>query len=192
MSFFDKKTLLAELIDRTEIITSNTRSFLRLEKNQLDYKPAIDKWSIREIYEHLNVINKSYFNNILKRISTAPDVNILHYQSGWLGDWIYEKLMPRTDGSVYKINSPKNYRVTLKAQDAFDVLNEFIGHQDAMHDILVHVSTKDLNGISIPFYFSKLFKFRLGDTLRFIIAHNERHLMQAHQVMKKIPVTQNG
>jgi hypothetical protein len=26
---------------------------------------------------------------------------------------------------------------------------------------------------------------RLGDNLRFIIAHNERHLLQAHRMMKQ-------
>ncbi|MBS1947631.1 MAG: DinB family protein [Bacteroidetes bacterium] len=192
MSLFNKKTFLAELIDRTEIITSNTRSFFRLDHEQLNYKPASDKWSISEIYQHLNSINRVYNSNILQKVSSAPDSNIAYCKSGWMGDWVYEKLMPRPDGTVYKINSPKNFRSVSGACDAFDMLNEFIEQQNVMHDILTNISTKNLNRNKIPFYLSKLLKFRLADTLRFIVAHNERHLMQAYQVMEKTPVVQKG
>jgi hypothetical protein len=192
MSFFNKQTLLAELIDRTEIITSNTRSLLRMNAEQLNYKPFLQKWSISEIYSHLILINKTYNYLILKKIGSSPDVNILHCQSGWFGDWVYEKLMPRSDGSVYKINTPKKFRVKSLMSDAIEVLNEFIEQQHVMHDILNHVSSKDLNRINIPFYFSKLLTFRLGDTLRFIVAHNERHLMQASRIMANIQLVQKG
>ncbi|HLK28232.1 MAG TPA: DinB family protein [Puia sp.] len=192
MSLFDKQSLLSELIDRTEIITSNTKSFLRLSEDQLNYKPAPQTWSISEIYSHLNITNSAYNSFILKKIKSAEDVSINHCQSGWLGDWVYEKLMPRADGSVFKINSPKSHRANITDPDAFEVLNTFLEQQDVMHDILQHASTKDLDRITVPFYYSKILKFRLCDTLRFIIAHNERHLMQAHRMIEKMPVVQKG
>jgi hypothetical protein len=192
MSFFNKQAFLSELMDRTEIISSNTRTFLRLKGEQLSFKPTPKGWSICEIYSHLNIINEIYNDRILKKISSAPDVSIPHCQSGWFGDWIYEKLMPRSDGSVYKINTPKNYNASSEKLDAFEILSQFIEIQNVMHDILLHVSSKDIDRITISFYFSKLLRFRLSDTLRFIIAHNERHLMQAHGVLEKMPLVQNG
>ena len=44
--------------------------------------------------------------------------------------------------------------------------------------------TKTKTAISI----SKLMKLRLGDTFRFVTAHNERHLLQAENVLKDINI----
>lgn len=192
MSTFSKQSLLSELMDRTEVITSNTQSFLRLSEEELNYKPVQHEWSISEIYGHLNITNTTYIHSILKKIKAAPDTDYPGYQSGWLGDWVYEKLMPRADGSVYKISSPKFLHAFTKQSDVYDVLNQFLEHQNVTHDILRYASTKNLEQIRIPFYFAKVFTFRLGDTLRFLIAHNERHLLQAHRMMEKIPIVQNG
>jgi len=192
MSLFDKQSLLSELIDRTEIITSNTHSFLRLSEEELNFKAALQEWSIAEIYGHLNITNTTYIHSILKKIKTAPDVDHGGFQSGWLGDWMYEKLMPGPDGSIFKINSRKFFHASNNEPGAHQVLNQFLEHQNVIHDILHHSSTKDLRRIKIPFYFASILKFRLGDTLRFLVAHNERHLLQAHRMMEKIPMVQNG
>ena len=192
MSFFNKQTLLSELIDRTEVITSNTRSFLRLDQQLLYYKPESQCWSITEIYGHLNITNKTCIHSILKRIKTSPDVSTTDFMSGWLGDWVYEKLMPRADGSVYKISAPKKFHAPNKELDAIEVLNQFLEDQDIIHDILLHSSTKDLKQIRVPFYFTRAVNFRLGDTLRFLIAHNERHLLQAHRVVENSQMVQKG
>ena len=192
MSLFDKQSLLSELTDRTEVITSNAKSFLRLSEEEMHFKPSPQTWSIAEIYGHLNITNRIYVSSIFKKITISKDVDISHCKSGWLGDWVYQKLMPRADGTVYKARSPKNYRASEKKQNAFAVVHEFIERQDELYDILQHASTKDLDRITIPFYFSKLLKFSLCDTLRFIVAHNERHLMQAHHVMEQIPILQKG
>src|ERR1700730_4863976 len=108
MPVFNKQNLLAELIDRTELIISNTQCFLRLTNEQLNHKPAPDKWSIAEVFEHLNITLEIYINAILAKITNAEDVNNGRtYKSGWLGDWFYDKNMPRPDGSVFKMKAPK-------------------------------------------------------------------------------------
>lgn len=52
-----------------------------------------------------------------------------------------------------------------------------------MDDILRHSATKDLRRIRIPFHFIPFLHFSLGETLRFLIAHNERHLLQAQRLV---------
>jgi len=34
---------------------------------------------------------------------------------------------------------------------------------------------------------AKFLRLRLGDNLRYIVAHNERHLLQAHRVLQLCP-----
>jgi hypothetical protein len=70
--------------------------------------------------------------------------------------------------------------------DVRDILQEFLHQCDSLDDILRHVYTKDLEKIRIPFSFIKIIKLQLGDQLRYLVAHSERHLLQAHRVMKSI------
>jgi uncharacterized damage-inducible protein DinB len=187
MTTFSKKHLLYELVDRTELIISNTRPFQRLNNEQLNYKPAAGKWSISEVFEHLNITHHIYLHSILSKISQAPEVKSSMYNSSWLGDLLYTKTMPRPDGTVFKLKTRRLLQPTAREFNGNDVLNRFLQHQDSIHDVLLHASTKDLRCIKIPFSFTNVLKWRLGDNLRFLIAHNERHMLQAQRVLEKIP-----
>jgi uncharacterized damage-inducible protein DinB len=186
MAAFEKKQFLSRLIDRTELITSNTKSFLRLNNEQLNQKPAPGKWSIAEIFEHLNIAHDIYIRCILSKISKAPEINSSTFKSNWLGDFAYTQIMPREDGTIFRLPAPKKLQPKTNKLDGADVLDRFLQQQDNIQDILQHVANKDLERIKIPFAFTNLLRLRLGDNLRFIIAHNERHMLQAQRIMEKI------
>jgi len=136
----------------------------------------------------LNLCRDQYIRSILPRITLAPDYPADRYVSGWLGDWIYARVMPRADGTVFKIKTRKAYCVSGETLDAREVLESFQRKCDALDDILRHAATKNLQRIRIPFYFSKLVRLRLGDTLRIMVAHSERHLLQAQRVRVAVTI----
>jgi len=183
MAVFNKQNLLSELTDRTELVISNTQPFLRLTNEQLNEKVSQDAWSIAEVFEHLNKIHQIYIKDIVQKINGAADIEQkTNFNSGWLGDIVYEKTMPRPNGTVFKFRTPKLLHPGKNSLDGRNVLERFLQHQDTIHDIISHVSSKDLERIKIPFYFTRVLNLRLGDKLRFIIAHNERHLLQAQRM----------
>jgi DinB family protein len=183
MTVFSKQSLITELLDRVELIKASTQPFLRLTDDQLKVRPLPGKWSIAEIFEHLNIINDIYIRSILSRTTLAPDVKTETYTSGWFGDWLYAKVIPRADGSVFKLKASKSHCAGSEELDGREVLNRFLQHCDAVDDILRHIATKDLQQIKIPFSSIPLLRLRLGDNLRYLIAHSERHLLQAQRVM---------
>jgi hypothetical protein len=187
MAVFSKQSLITELLDRTELIKASTQLFLRLNDDQLNCKVVPDTWSIAEIFEHLNIKNGIYIRSILPRITKAPDVPAEKYISGWLGDWIYNRIMPRPDGSIFRIRALKAHCANAERLNGRETIQCFLQQCDSIDDILRHVSTKDLRRIKIPFSFTNLLRFRLGDNLRYLIAHSERHLLQAHRVMGELP-----
>ncbi|HEY6899705.1 MAG TPA: DinB family protein [Puia sp.] len=168
-------------MDRTELIKASSQLFLRLSDEQLQYKPDPDKWSIAEIFGHLNIAHDWYIRCILSRVTLAPDWASDEYSSSWLGEWMYEKIMPRHDGSVFKIKALKAHYAT--EVDGRTELESFQRKCDAMDDILRHAATKNLRQIKIPFHFFGVLGLRLGDTLRILVAHGERHLLQAQRVL---------
>ncbi len=186
MAVFSRSVLITELLDRTELIKASSQTFLRLSDEQLHYRSAPDKWSITEIFGHLNIYQDQYIRTMLSHITLAPDLPSDRYNSSWVGDWIYEKVMPRADGTIFKLKTTKAWNVSGRSLDARDALGSFQRKCDALDDILRHAATKNLQRIKIPFNSSSLFRLRLGDTLRMLVAHNERHLLQAQRVMKEL------
>jgi hypothetical protein len=182
MAIFSRQSLITELLDRTELLKASTKPFLRLTDEQLLYRPAPGKWSIAEIYLHLNLSMDQTVRSILTRITLAPDHPVDEYHSGWLGDWLYERIIPKSDGSVFKLKAMPGHSPVGRELDAREALETFQRHCDALDDILRHVRSKDLRRIKIPFYLNGLISLRLGDMLRFLVAHGERHLLQAQRV----------
>jgi DinB superfamily len=187
MTDFNKKTLLAGLHDRTEVVRNNMQSFLRLSNEQLNHKPAPDKWCIAEIFEHLNITHGIYLHSINEALTNAPINAKEIFKSNWLGNWVYEKIIPRQDGSVFKMKAPKFLTATSNL-DGKAVLDKYMKQLDEFDHVLELSQYVDLQKIKIPFSFTKLLKLRLGDNLRFIVGHNERHLLQAQKVLKQLPI----
>ena len=183
MAGTSRQGLITELLDRTELVKASSQLFFRLSDDQLHHRPGPEKWSIAEIFGHLNLSHDQYIRSILPRITLAPDFPSDRYVSGWLGDWIYEKVKPRANGTIFKLKTLKAYAVSGEMLDARDVLESFQRKCDALDDILRHAATKNLQLIKVPFYFSRLVRLKLGDTLRIMVAHSERHLLQAQRVM---------
>ena len=183
MAVFSRQGLITELLDRTELIRAGSAAFLRFSAEQLNFSPAPGTWSVVEIFTHLNLSNEIYFRYILPRVTLAPDLPRDEFKSTWLGDWAYEKIVPRPDGSVFKMKTAKAVRPAKPAGDPKEVLYDFHRTCDALDDILRHSATKDLRRIRIPFHFVPFLRFSLGETLRFLIAHNERHLLQAQRLV---------
>src|SRR5580698_2010277 len=186
MAVFSRQALITELLDRTELIKAGSSAFLRLTDEQLGFSPGPGTWSIVEIFAHLNLSNEIYVRYILPRVTLAPDRSPDEFRSSWLGDWAYEKIVPRADGSIFKMKTAKSVLPVKPNEDPKEVLHTFHRSCDAMDDILRHSATKDLRRIRIPFHFVPLLRFSLGETMRFLIAHNERHLLQAQRLVPAV------
>ena len=60
----------------------------------------------------------------------------------------------------------------------------FIEQQKLLLQILENSEKIDLGKIKIPISIAPFVKIKLGDTLRFIVYHNERHIVQAQNILK--------
>ena len=125
MAVFSRQGLITELLDRTELIKAGTQPLLRLTDQQLDFTPAPGQWSILEIFGHLNLANDVYIRQILPRITLAPDTPSNQFRSSWLGDWCYNKIVPRADGSVLKMKTVKSVTPARVVTDRKEVLYSF-------------------------------------------------------------------
>ena len=64
------------------------------------------------------------------------------------------------------------------------MLENFLTSLDRFHDILERSRQVHLGKVRVRVLPGTFMRFRLGDTLRFINAHTQRHLAQIHRMLE--------
>lgn len=175
------RTTSKQLIDDLEILAdrhlSIVQDFQKLDSVILNQKPDLLAWNALECIEHLNLYGNYYLKEIhealeIRPISPAEKI----YKSGWLGNYFAKEMWPDEKSKKTK---------TFKKMDpsgsdlGMEVLKEFEQQQFLMQELLEKSRNVDLMKIKIPLTISRWIRLRLGDILRIVIYHNERHIRQA-------------
>ncbi len=157
-----------------------------LPPEQLSTSPDPGRWSAAQCMEHLNIYGHHYLPAIEKAIETGRKRGTRpanRMNSGFLGGWFTGMMRPQPDGSLKSaMQSPKN-AVPSEQPEPRAVLAEFIDQQEKMLALLDAATTINLNTLYVPTSLSAFIRMRLGDTLAFVIAHNERHVLQAGKAL---------
>lgn len=170
--------LIEELAGKTEKHKREAEKLKQLPFDTLNARPAPGKWSALECIEHLNLYGDYYLPEIEKRLSESNTGVTASFESGWLGNYFAKSMLPKE-----KLNKMKTFKDKDPMGSDLDVsvLTKFINQQDQMLKLLELARKKDLSRIKTSISITKLIKLRLGDTLRVVIYHNERHLRQAEK-----------
>ncbi|WP_186774184.1 DinB family protein [Chitinophaga pinensis] len=182
---FETPTLLDQLRRQAEELQQTARhQFLNASAETLLRQPAPGKWSVAQCLDHLNAYARFYIpaieNAIQGKLSgSLPPAPSPTFKSGWLGNYFTNMMLPKADGRPgMKMQAPKAYR-PLTDLDAGKVVNEFIEWQEKMKTLLDRAKLVNLQQIKIGTTLGSWLKFSLGDTFRFVIAHEQRHMAQA-------------
>lgn len=184
MPTFPKHQLLADLEAAVQQTIDQVRSLTATETDLLNKQPGYRKWSGAQVLEHLNIYNRAYLPGLEKRMIPASGKQA-EFKSGWLGNYFTKVMQPGADGTVgNKMSAPRDARPG-EQQNAEQVVKEFIAGQQHLLQLLGKAKTADLD-IRIPTSISKLIRLKAGDTFRFLIAHQQRHLAQFVRTMEAV------
>lgn len=171
--------LINELVVRIKQDMNSAEELLQLSVEQLNQRPGLEAWSALECIEHLNHYGDFYIPEISNRLKGATQVeSSTQFYSGWLGDYFAKSMLPKQ-----KLNKMSTFKSMNPLGSDIDqsVLEKFILQQKQMLNLLAQCRTVDLKRIKTSISISKIIKLRLGDTLRVVIYHNNRHLIQAQR-----------
>ena len=174
-----------ELLEELSLITQENLNFgislKSIPDEKLQFKIKDDSWSVLECLEHLNLYGNFYLPEIDKRIKASnlsfDDV----FKSGFLGNKFANDMLPKEN--MKTMNTFKSKNPIHSNLNKEKVLNIFIKQQVQILDLLEIAKTKNLTKIKTSITLP-LLKFRLGDTFRFVINHNIRHVAQAENILK--------
>lgn len=168
---------LAELNEILHAALQKAERMKQMSDEELFHRKAEGKWNHLEVLEHLNRYGDFYLKEIEQRILHAPkNGGKTYYRTGILGNFSARSMQPKKDGSLIKMKTPKKMD-TLNAEVSRAVIDRFIKQQERMLDLLEQAVQVDLTKVKTSISLTSRIKFRLGDTLRFVIYHIQRHML---------------
>ena len=157
--------------------------FAALDLGNLNYKPAPDSWSILECLEHLNRYSRYYHPALANAI--AANSNGTYQQTirySWLGKKSLDMVQPQNTKKHKTVKHMNPNNSTLGR----DTIEAFLQHHAELLSLLASAKHANLNKKAVPVEFFRLLKLRIGETLEFVVLHQQRHLQQALRVKQQL------
>jgi uncharacterized damage-inducible protein DinB len=182
MPTFQSKALLAELEATLRGEMEEAERFRDYTESELKQRPADGGWSIVEVLFHLNYYAGFYTEAIEKAIDKNADrPSTEHFSSGWLGNYFTNIIGPPDENGQLKMKmkSPPDAVPPLGSElDPQQELDKYLAHQRKLLKLLHQARSRNLGTIRVPISISRWIRLKLGDTFRFVIAHQQRHHQQ--------------
>ncbi|PIF45270.1 DinB family protein [Chryseobacterium sp. 52] len=178
------KISTSQLLDELKILTQQhircAENLLQETEEKLNFRASENSWSALECLEHLNRYGDFYIPEITLSISSSKTSPKYTFKPGILGNYFTKMMLPKE-----KLNKMKTVKSMnpIHSQLNKNTVNVFIKQQHQFLELLEKARKADLEKVKTGISISKLLKLRLGDTLRFVIYHNERHIKQAETVL---------
>lgn len=175
--------LISELRKITEDNIQFAETLLNKSDSELNFRTSAESWSVLECLEHLNRYGNFYIPEINNRIAASKFPPKTEFSSGILGNYFAESMLPKE-----KLNKMKTFKTMNPIHSKLnkDVVSEFINQQNQLLILLEKSRQINVEKTKTSISISNLIKLKLGDTFRFVIFHNLRHVEQAKNVLNII------
>ena len=173
--------LITDLIEHTRYNMNRVQKLSELSTEALNHRTSENSWSILECIEHLNLYGDYYVPEIDAALHRNNSLPAADYKAGRLGNYFANSMLPKE-----KLNKMKTFKDKDPIGSSLNksTLEKFLNQQKRMLELLNRARKVNLEKTKVPISLTKWIKLKLGDTFRFVIYHNERHLVQAYNVLK--------
>lgn len=174
--------LIAELTALTHQHLSYAESLKSSAAEALNQKTTPESWSILACLKHLNLYGNYYLSEIEKQLKKSTSEKERQFKSGLLGNQFAKSMWPKE--KLNKMKTFKNMDPLTRQLDK-QVLDTFIDQQYKLLQLLHQSSNVNLSKVKVGISIIPFIKLKLGDALRVLIYHNERHIQQAKRIMEE-------
>ena len=181
-----RESTMDERIERIKNDLANAAADVRagfrsLSREQLNWKPAADSWSVAQCLDHLIKTNNEMKPVIEAKLRGEPNSfwEKVSPLSGFFGRFLKKSLV----NDAKKFKAPSKEIVPPSDVDA-DIVEQFCRHQQKVIEQVDALGKLDWDRTVITSPFLKLMTYHLGDALDIMIEHEKRHIRQAKRVLE--------
>ncbi len=170
-----------------EVRNDAQKSFYFLEAEDLRRRPAPNKWSIIEVFAHINIVQAFYIKNLTEALKDAADSDGDETQLTWLGQKFINAMAPQEGSIKWKVKTFKKIDPIYRAKKGIAVnenivFRDFINDIEELEELIIKAYDKDLTSVKVPTLLPFI-KLNIADALGFCLAHTERHVLQARKIL---------
>ncbi len=177
---FNSEDLLSQLIKQTSENQQFVESLKSLSDKELNKRINENSWSILEVIQHLNLYANFYHQEIETKMQQSNLKATKSFSSGILGNYFANSMLPKD--KLNKMKTPKVMNPIFTNLDR-KIIDVFLLNQNQLLKHLEIAKSKNLSKIKTNISLTPIIKIRLGDTFRFVINHNLRHIKQIEKIL---------
>lgn len=181
------------LFNELETLTKEHISYLEnnvitLNEEQLSFRLRPESWNVREIIAHINEFAVYYHSAFSKKIDTTiyqePKETFI---SSPLGKSMWNTMKLGNANNVKrKMKALKMYNPTfVQSIVTENVIQDFVQSQRDLLHILDRSKAINIRKAKIKLLGNTVIRFRFGDTLLYVIYHNQRHIQQIKNLISQ-------
>lgn len=175
------ENLIQDLSNRINNQIEFVKTLKSISEEKLNWKAAKSNWSVLECLEHLNLYGDFYIPEISQKLNNNKTNPQIKYVSGWLGNYFVKSVSPETISKTMNTFKDKN---PIGSSLNISTLDRFEKQLHQLKNLLEKARKVNLVKTKTSISISKLLKLRLGETFRVVIYHNDRHILQAKNVLQ--------
>jgi len=173
---------LANLIQSLENSSRQVQeSFGKLSESQLNWKPAVDKWSVDECIDHLIKANTLYFPQFEKIIKGEHKNSFWQTISPLSGMWGSFLLKSVSPDNAKNIKTASVFQ-PFKSSKPLSIISDFVKNNDELSGYIKKLEATNLKKTKISSPVSGFITYSLENTLNILTSHEQRHINQAKRV----------
>jgi len=168
------------LIDELDATDRRVNDLARgLSREQLNWKPAEDVWSVGQCLQHLCAANEVYLPAIANALVNRRPSPVQDITPGWFGRWFIRTYIEPSSRSK-RARAPAKIAPGQKIDDS--ILDRFLRSNDVARDLIRRAGAYNVNRIRFGNPFIPLLRFTVGTGLEIVWRHQRRHLLQAERI----------
>lgn len=158
----------------------------------LSIRPEGNKWSINDCMIHMSLATELYLDQIEEKLHMLRPLKS-SYKPTFLANYFINSLAPQANNSIrFKMKTLKAFDPHHKENlTSAEPSERLLNNLDRIDKIVEACSDKDLRSFKVTTALGPILRFYLGDALRFICAHNERHVLQIRNIMTALKINED-
>ncbi len=181
-----------EQLERIQIMRAKSDFLKKQSFADLTKTPNPKSWSAIEAIEHMVIAHKAYedkIDNCLKELGASnQDINEVTARS--IPSYLIKRFPPKEGKIKFKMKTFKRFypifNIKNIGQDQIDLtLSNFEKSLDHLESAVKLYPSKNVESIKFNSAIGATVKFNVAEACEFVICHNERHLLQAENVLGK-------
>ncbi|MEQ9466162.1 MAG: DinB family protein [Ekhidna sp.] len=158
---------------------------LPLPDDVLNRKKTEKNWSALEVVDHLNKVYDIYLPLFTQALTGAPelgDYSASKKQSTLLGRLSIYSMRPKGAKRKFKMKTFDFFRPSEHTKK--ETIETFLKNKETYNQLIKQARTKNLTGIKMPTSLGKRVKFYVPECFEFILAHEQRHMVQIAEAVE--------